>query len=204
MDDHKNRLFKIPAPSLGHKAGRVLWQVVWLLLFRPSPVFMHGWRCMLLRLFGAKVGKGAHPYPSAKVWAPWNLVMGDRSCLGLDSETYNVAQVRIGDDAIVSQRAYLCTASHEVREPGFALLGGPISINRNAWVATFAYVGPGVVLAEGAIAAACAVVVRDVACDKIVGGNPARPIGEANLSKFGPNRAEPSDDMPLDMSHKIN
>ncbi len=54
--------------SPGNKLARALWNCVWLLLYRPSPVPLHGWRRWLLRLFGAKFGRGAHPYPSAKVW----------------------------------------------------------------------------------------------------------------------------------------
>lgn len=145
---------------------------------------MHGWRRFLLRSFGARVETGAHPYPSARVWAPWNLVMERGSCLGLESDTYNVALVTLERGAIVSQRAYLCTASHDIRSPGFALMIAPITIGRNAWVATTAYVGPGVTFAEGGIAAAGAVVTRDVGRDEIVGGNPAKPIGSARLSEF--------------------
>lgn len=179
-----NALEIVPHPTLGSKLRRALWSAVWLLLYRPSPTPLHGWRRFLLRLFGAKVEPRAHPYPSARVWAPWNLVMREGSCLGPDSETYNVARVTLDPWAIVSQRAYLCTASHDIRNPGFALMSAPIRLGRNAWVAADAYVGPGVTLAEGAVVAARAVVTKDVAADTIVGGNPAVPIGSGQLSSF--------------------
>ncbi|WP_432770536.1 putative colanic acid biosynthesis acetyltransferase [Sphingopyxis sp.] len=178
------RLEIVPSPKLRDRLRRALWSAVWLLLFRPSPIPLHGWRRLLLRLFGARIERGAHPYPSARIWAPWNLVMREGSCLGLGSDTYNVATVTLERGSIVSQRAYLCTASHDIRGPGFALMTAPITIGRNAWVATTAYVGPGVTLADGAVAAAGAVVTKDVGRDVIVGGNPAEPIGTCRLSEF--------------------
>ena len=60
-----------PSPfSVAHRARRAVWGAVWLLLFRPSPKVFHGWRRFLLRVFGARIGHGARPYPGARVWAP--------------------------------------------------------------------------------------------------------------------------------------
>ena len=59
-----------------NKLGRLAWHLVWLTLYRPSPTPLHAWRRWLLRLFGAHIAAGAHPYPSARIWAPWNLRMG--------------------------------------------------------------------------------------------------------------------------------
>src|SRR4051794_17008043 len=53
---------------------RLSWQCTFLLLYRISPRPFHRWRAMILRVFGAKMGRGCHFYPAAKVWAPWNLV----------------------------------------------------------------------------------------------------------------------------------
>src|SRR4051794_40347659 len=67
--------------SARNKVARVAWKLVWLCLYRPSPIVLHAWRCELLRFFGANVGKRVHPYPSSRVWAPWNLTLRDDSCL---------------------------------------------------------------------------------------------------------------------------
>jgi putative colanic acid biosynthesis acetyltransferase WcaF len=166
------------APNLQDKAVRVLWLVVWTLLYRPSPTPLFWWRRFLLRLFGAEVEGGAHPYPSARIWAPWNLVMKAGSCLGSGVDCYCVDRIVLGRDAVVSQRAFLCTASHDHREPGFRLLTGPVVIGDNAWVAAEAYIGPGVTLGAGAVAGARAVVVRDVPAGAVVVGNPARLIAK--------------------------
>ncbi len=170
----------VPPPGLGNKLRRLAWSVTWRLLFRPSPIPLHGWRRFLLRCFGARIGPQAHPYPSARVWAPWNLVMEEGSCLGLESDTYNVVPVHLGRWCVISQKAYLCTASHDIGNPGFRLTGAPIRIGAGAWVAAAAFVGPGVTMGEGAVAGASAVVTRDVADHEIVVGNPARSVGHTD------------------------
>ncbi len=163
-------------PQLRDKTVRALWLVVWTLLYRPSPTPLFWWRRFLLRLFGAEIGAGAHPYSSARIWAPWNLVMKSGSCLAAGVDCYCVDRIVLGRDAVVSQRAFLCTASHDHRDPGFRLITGPVVIGENAWVAAEAYIGPGVTLGAGAVAGARAVVVRDVPVGAVVVGNPARVV----------------------------
>lgn len=163
-----------------NRIARALWSACWLVLYRPSPTPFHGWRRWLLRLFGARIGKGAHPYPSARIWAPWNLEMHESSCLASHVDCYCVARVTIGRGATVSQYSYLCTASHDYHMPSMALIAAPIVIENNAWVTAGAYVGPGVSVGEGAVVGARAVVVKNVPAWTIVAGNPARAIGNRN------------------------
>jgi putative colanic acid biosynthesis acetyltransferase WcaF len=171
------RVRSVPPPSGLDKLRRLLWGMVQATLYRWSPVAFHGWRRLLLRLFGANVGTGAHPYPSARIWAPWNLEMGDRSCLGPRSICYTVGRVRLGADAIVSQGAHLCAATHDHRDPTFPLVVGDIKVGAGAWVAADAFIGPGVAIGDGAVVGARAVVVKDVEACRVVVGNPARFIG---------------------------
>lgn len=176
--EHKFRLRPAPPPSLFNKIGRVAWRIVWSTLYRPSPIVCHGWRRMLLRAFQAQVGRNAHPYPSVRIWAPWNLAMGPRSCLAAGVDCYNVGRVVLGADAIVSQRAYLCTATHAVHDPAFTLLLGDIHLEDGAWVAAEAFVGPGLTIGAGAVVGARAVAMRDVEPGAVVAGNPARKVGD--------------------------
>lgn len=180
---------RVPPPGRIDKLRRLCWLAAWSLLYRPSPVPLHAWRRFLLRCFGARVGAGAHPYPSARVWAPWNLVLHPRACLGPDCDIYNVAMVEVGRSAIVSQKAYLCTASHDIHQPGFALTAAPIALRDGAWVAAAAFVAPGVTIGEGAVVGACGVVTRDVERGQVVAGNPAQPVGAAGvLDRLAPER----------------
>jgi putative colanic acid biosynthesis acetyltransferase WcaF len=150
--------------------------LVYALLFRPTPKLLHGWRRFLLRLFGATVASTAHPYPRCRIFAPWNLFMGDYSCLADDVDCYCVAPIRLGVHATVSQHAHLCAATHDYENPEFPLVPRPIVIGAYAWVAAGAFIGPGVTVGEEAVAGARAVVTRDVPPRTVVAGNPARVV----------------------------
>lgn len=162
--------------SVGNRLARAAWGVVWTLLFRPSPRPFHGWRRMLLRVFGARLGTGVRVYSSARIWAPWNLAMGDFSVLGDRVDCYDVALIEVGAHSVVSQYTYLCAATHDVDQPGFPLVTKPIRIASHVWVAADAFIGPGVTISEGAVVGARASVFKDVEPRTIVGGNPARLI----------------------------
>lgn len=164
--------------TLGNKIARIAWQIIWALLYRPSPVFMHGWRRWLLRRFGARIEAGAHPYPSARIWAPWNLTMASHSCLAPHVDCYCVAPVILGKHATVSQYSYLCTASHDITKPGLSLVAAPITIGAHAWVTADVFVGPGVCIGDGAVLGARSTVMRSVDPWMVVAGNPQRVVGQ--------------------------
>lgn len=171
-----------PSPhSFWNKLARLVWRAVWRTLYRPSPRPFHGWRRALLRLFGAKIGRGAHPYPSADIWAPWNLEMGDHSCLSENVDCYSVNRIRLGPHATVSQYSFLCTASHDYTTPSMPLISSPIAIEKGAWVAADVFVGPGVTVGEGSVVGARSTVMRDVMPWVVVCGNPARVIRSRTL-----------------------
>jgi putative colanic acid biosynthesis acetyltransferase WcaF len=171
--------------GLGLKLGRFLWNLVWIILFRPSPFLFYGWRRMLLRLFGAKIGPEVRVYPSAKVWAPWNLTMAEGSSLGPSVDCYCVDKIELGPWATVSQRSFLCTATHDIRSPKFRLKTAPIKIGEKAWVAAEAFVAPGVKVGEGGVVAARAVVIHDVPPWTVVAGNPARRVSKRIILNEG-------------------
>ena len=159
--------------SFRNKAGRAIWHIIWLLLFRPTPRSFHLWRSFLLKLFGAKLGKAVHCYPSARIWAPWNLEMGDHSCLSEQVDCYCVDKIRIGAHATVSQYSFLCTASHDYTDLSMPLMTAPIVIGEHAWVTADVFVGPGVSIGEGAVVTARSSVFSDIEPWVVVSGNPA-------------------------------
>jgi len=151
-----------PSFSLANRAGRALWQLTWVLLFRPSPRPLHAWRSLLLQLFGAQVGKGCRVYPGVKVWAPWQLVLGERVLIGNGVNLYNMAPLAMGNDCVISQGAHLCGGSHDVDSPNFQLVAKPITLGANVWVCAEAFVGLGVRIADGCVIGARAVVFQSV------------------------------------------
>jgi putative colanic acid biosynthesis acetyltransferase WcaF len=155
-------------------ALRALWNCVHLLCFRPSPRVLHSWRRMLLRLFGARLGKGVVVHPSVKIWAPWNLIMDDHSCLGPYVDCYNCATVALGRHSVVSQYSFLCTATHNYKSLTLPLIAKPIVVREHAWVCADVFVGPGVSVGEGAVVGARSSVFKDVDPWTVVAGSPAR------------------------------
>ncbi len=131
----------------------------------------------MLRCFGAKIHVGAHPYPRARIWAPWNLTMEAHSCLADDVDCYCVAAISLGSHATVSQYSYLCSASHDFRNQTMPLVIAPISIEAEVWVAADVFVGPGVRIGEGAVVGARSTVMHDVEPWSVVAGPTAAPRG---------------------------
>lgn len=181
-----------PSPhSLANKLGRVLWGCVWWLVFRPSPKVCHAWRRWWLRACGARIGRGAKVFPSVRIWAPWKLTVGDFATLSNDVDCYCVAPIRIGEHTTISQYAFLCTASHDISDPHMRLVAAPIVIEDQAWVCAGVYVAPGVTIGQGAVAAAAAVVTKDVPAWTVVGGNPATYLKPRQL-RTATERGRPS------------
>lgn len=170
--------------SLRNRLGRLLWEVIWSLFFRPSPRWiLNSWRRCLLRAFGARVGKGCRIDPSARIWAPWNLEIGDYVAVAEGVDIYCVSRVSIGSKVTISQRAFLCTASHEIKSLTRPLVHAPINIANHVWVAAEAMVHPGVSVGEGAVIAARGVLRNDAQAWTIWAGNPAREVGKRNIEQ---------------------
>jgi putative colanic acid biosynthesis acetyltransferase WcaF len=159
---------------------RVLWGIG-AVLFRSTPRLLYGTRNVLLRLFGAEVGRNVRIHPCATIHFPWNLKIGDWSSVGEDATVYNLGSIEIGERVTISQRAHLCAGTHDATDSTMPLQKPPISIRDKAWVCADAFVGPGVTVGEGAVVGARAVAVGDVEPWSIVGGNPARFIRERQL-----------------------
>lgn len=155
-----------------HRASRIAWAIVNATIFRVLPS-----RCRngILRSFGAKIGN-CLIYRSVDIFAPWNLSVGDDACIGPRVSLYNKDEISIGKSTVVSQDAYICTASHDISSPVMATKNGPIRIGDCAWVAAKSIVIPNVCIGDGAVVGIGSVVVKDVEPWTVVGGNPAKVL----------------------------
>ena len=168
-----------PSPhSFQNKLGRCLWGIIYHTLFRTSPRPCHAWRRFLLRRFGAKVASTSHVHASARIWAPWNLRLGEHSTIGPDVDCYCAASITIGGHTTISQYSYLCTASHDISHPTFLLTTKPIVIGSHVWIAADVFLGPGVTVNDGVVVGARSSVFRDVPSWTVVVGNPVRFLKE--------------------------
>lgn len=172
-----------PSFSVKNRLGRLAWNAFSLIFFHPSPRPLHVWRSFLLRLFGAKVGKGVHVYPGVKIWAPWNLELADQCGIASGAILYSQGKIIIGKKAVISQGVHLVTGSHDYTKPGFPLITSPIIIGNHAWIAAEAFVHPGVEIGEGCVIGARAVVTKNMPGWLVCSGHPCEPKKERNLNQ---------------------
>ncbi len=167
--------------SYKNKIYRLLWLIVSVLFFRLfGGILFNSWRVFLLKLFGAKIGKGSVVYSSVKILKPNNLEIGEYSCLGPDVKLH-LDKTIIGSKVTISQGSYLCSASHDIAYINKPFISQPIIIKDFAWVGAEAFIGMGVTIGEGAVVGARACVFKDVEPWTVVGGNPAKFIKKREI-----------------------
>lgn len=172
--------------SQGFQRGRskvieALWTLSQALLLKSFvPGSTH--RIALLRLFGAKIGKGAVIKPGVRVKFPWRLSIGDYTWIGEDVWIDNLSQITIGSNCCISQGAYLCTGSHDWTAQTFDLRVEPIEIQSYAWIGAKSTVGPGVIVGEGSILSLGSTATSNQKPWFVFQGNPARQIKERQIT----------------------
>lgn len=173
---HNTDTYTGPSFSLRNRLIRTLWNLTYLFLFQYSPTPFHFWRRWLLILFGAKVGKKTHIYPKVKIWAPWNLELGDECGIGNGCILYSQGKISIGYRAVISQGGHLCTGTHDYTQAGFPLITKPIQIGSYVWIAAETFIHPGVTIGEGCVIGARSVVTKDMPAWMVCAGHPCKPI----------------------------
>lgn len=160
-----------------HLCKRILWIIVWTLFVRPFPRNMaSSWEVFLLRLFGAKIGKGAMIYSSAFIWLPEHIVAGDNIQIADHVRIQNSKPLYIKDGATISQYSYICDGNHYVEnlEEGFA---ESITLEENSWIGAECYVACGATIGRGCMVGARTVVRNNLPPYSIVNGNPCKVVG---------------------------
>jgi len=153
-----------------------LWWLVQSTFFRWSPQFMYSFRSNLLRIFGAKVGRGLIIRPSATVTYPWKVKLGDNVWIGDDVVLYSLGEIIVGNDTVISQRSYICAGDHDYKDPSFPIRGRRIDIGSECWLATDTYVAPGITIKDKCVIGARSSVLKDLPEGMVCIGTPAKPI----------------------------
>jgi putative colanic acid biosynthesis acetyltransferase WcaF len=179
-----------PAFPLSVRSKRLAWNIVRVLLYRLSPRSLHGWRAMLLRAFGARMGPNCHFYPRSKVWAPWNLICEDQVTVADGAEIYNPSPMSFGSHAILSQESYLCGATHDYDDPAFPLIAFSMQVGAYSWICARAAVLPGINVGEGAVLGLGAVATHDLEPWAVYAGSPAVKV--KNRARHGVSHPEVS------------
>jgi len=170
-------------PEFDRGAGRgkeLMWLLLRRSLFLNSILPTYRLRRALLRAFGATVGQHVVIKPGARITFPWRLAIGDHSWIGEETFIHNLDRVAIGSHVCISQRAFLCTGSHDWSDPAFSLITSPIVIEDCVWICANVFVSPGVTIARNAVITAGSVVTHDLPAGMICSGNPCEPVKPRN------------------------
>lgn len=173
-----------PAPSpwpFKIQVLRVLWSFVQGTVFRWSFHNWYGWRRGLLRCFGARVGDAVSVRPTVRIEMPWNLHLAEGAVVGDFVVLYCLATISIGRRSTISQYSHLCAGTHDYTRRSFPLVTQPITVGDEVWIATDAFIGPGVKVGDRSVVGARATVLKDVPPDVVVGGNPAKVLKTRQL-----------------------
>lgn len=164
------------------KLRRGIWHIFYLILFKPFSInVFNAWRVGLLKMFGAKISKGCIVYSSCYIPAPWRLTLGQQTCLGPGVKLH-FGDTIIGNKVTISQRTYLCSASHDISSLNTPLVIGKIIIKDFVWVAAECFIGMNVTINEGAVVGARSAVFKDIEAWKVVGGNPSKVLKERYIN----------------------
>lgn len=166
----------------GSAIKRFLWYYIniWFIKCHWMPV--SSLKCKILRLFGAKIGKGVVIKPGVSVKYPWRLKVGDYTWIGEDVWIDNLGDVSIGANCCISQGAMLLCGNHNYKKATFDLIVKPIFIEEGAWIGAKSVVCPGVTAYSHSILTVCSVATKDLESYTIYKGNPAIPLKRRDIS----------------------
>ncbi|MDB5242261.1 MAG: colanic acid biosynthesis acetyltransferase WcaF [Spirosoma sp.] len=147
--------------------------------YLPIPVAFKVW---VLRLFGAKIGRGVVIKPAVNIKYPWLLQVGNYVWIGEQVWIDNLSEVVLGDHVCLSQGAMLLTGNHDYRRSTFDLTARPITIDNGVWIGAKSVVCPGVRCQSHAVLAVNSVATKPLEAYGIYQGNPAVWIRQREIN----------------------
>ena len=141
--------------GVGYDKGKnVAWQFLWHAF--SNLIFKKYWfppalRPLSLRFFGAYVGKSVRIRENVHIHWPWKLQIGNYCWIGTEVLILNLENVKICDNVCISQRAFLCTGSHNAKSPTFEFSNKPIILESSVWICASAFILPGSRVPRGTV-----------------------------------------------------
>jgi putative colanic acid biosynthesis acetyltransferase WcaF len=171
-------------PTFSHGKSivvRMLWMLVSRLFFNTWVPYPSTFKAIILRFFGAKVGRGLVIRTHVRIKQPWRLSIGDHVWIGESVWIDNLVQVAIASNVCLSQGAFLLTGNHDYKSTSFDLITGEIHLESGVWIGAKALVGPGVRCMSQSVLAAGSTTFKDLEANKIYQGNPAEVKRERKI-----------------------
>lgn len=144
----------------------------------------HHFRRFCYRLAGVKIGKGSVIHMWCNFFNPKGVTIGEDSIIGDHVFLDGRAPLRIGNHVSIASQVLIYNSEHDVHREDMEVVEEPVTIEDYAFIGPRAIILPGIKIGKGAVVAAAAVVTHDVPSGKIVGGVPAREIGERRIKKY--------------------
>lgn len=157
----------------GSVISRMLWYYVNALIFKSSWMPVSPVKVVLLRLFGAQIGKGVMIKPRVNIKYPWHLVIGNYTWVGEGVWIDSLTTITIRNNVCLSQGAILQTGSHNYKKSTFDLITGPITLHDGVWIGCAAIVNKGITVESHAVLTSGSVATKDLEAYSIYQGNPA-------------------------------
>jgi len=137
---------------------------------------VYGIKILLLKAFGAKMGKNITIKPYVNIKYPWNLTIGDNAWIGENVWLDSLEMITIGAHACISQGAIILTGSHNYKKTTFDLITSPVTLEDGVWIGAGAIVNQGIKAASHAVLTSGSIATRDLEAYSIYQGNPAVKI----------------------------
>ena len=137
-----------------------------------------------LKKMGAKIHKNVIFYSGFSVRNPKGLVIENGVSIGPKVLLDARCGITIKKCAVIAYDAIIWTLNHDYNDVHFCGEGAPVDIGEYAWICSRAIVLPGVRIGKGAVVASGAIVTKDVAPWTVVGGCPAKQIGERQKKDY--------------------
>lgn len=158
------------------KPKEVFWYLTKILFFLSALPYPSSFKAKILKLFGAKIGKGVIIKPRVNIHMPWKLAIGDHSWIGEEVFILNFEPINIGSNVCISQRSFLCGGNHDYKNPSMPYRNGPITLQDGCWIGASCFIAPNTVIGIDTVVVACSSVRTNLSDNMICEGNPAKPI----------------------------
>lgn len=155
------------------KAKIIVWYLVKMCFFLTAFPFPSGLKAVLLRLFGAKVGRGLVIKPRVNIHMPWKLVIGNDVWIGEEAFLLNFELLTIGSNVCISQRVFLCGGNHDYRDGSMPYRNGPVTLEDGCWIGAGSFVAPFSTVGADSVITAYSTVSGSLPANGIYSGNPA-------------------------------
>lgn len=160
------------------KVKEMLWYLIKVLFFLSSIPYPSKFKVFLLKIFGAKIGKGSVIKPRVNIHFPWKLIIGDNVWIGEEVFFLNFELLTIGNNVCISQKVFVCGGNHDYKDPTMPYRNGVIVLEDGSWVGAASFVGPNVKIGINTIVSVGSIVTKSLPENGVFSGNPLQLIKE--------------------------